>query len=102
MIRRPPRSTLFPYTTLFRSTGCTSSAAAGTITVNTLPTITVPTDNLICEGASLNLEPSIGGTWSSNDVSIATITNNGVVTGVNQGTTMIPPKGWTTFNSFLV
>src|SRR2546422_5295889 len=27
MIRRPPRSTLFPYTTLFRSTS--SSAAAG-------------------------------------------------------------------------
>src|SRR2546422_8281880 len=24
MIRRPPRSTLFPYTTLFRSTGTTS------------------------------------------------------------------------------
>src|SRR5438876_6135729 len=23
MIRRPPRSTLFPYTTLFRSLGCT-------------------------------------------------------------------------------
>src|SRR3712207_8049459 len=34
MIRRPPRSTLFPYTTLFRSVGCqgaigpTSSVAA--------------------------------------------------------------------------
>src|SRR3712207_7498845 len=27
MIRRPPRSTLFPYTTLFRS--CSSSAKAG-------------------------------------------------------------------------
>src|SRR3712207_7515797 len=25
MIRRPPRSTLFPYTTLFRSTGAVSS-----------------------------------------------------------------------------
>src|SRR5256885_12904389 len=25
MIRRPPRSTLFPYTTLFRSTNCTAS-----------------------------------------------------------------------------
>src|SRR5258706_7196746 len=25
MIRRPPRSTLFPYTTLFRSTSCRSS-----------------------------------------------------------------------------
>src|SRR3989442_7499250 len=24
MIRRPPRSTLFPYTTLFRSKGCTA------------------------------------------------------------------------------
>src|SRR5260370_3086768 len=29
MIRRPPRSTLFPYTTLFRS--CCASAAAGQI-----------------------------------------------------------------------
>src|SRR5256885_11974762 len=27
MIRRPPRSTLFPYTTLFRSTGCLLSGA---------------------------------------------------------------------------
>src|SRR2546422_6986148 len=27
MIRRPPRSTLFPYTTLFRSTFCSTSAA---------------------------------------------------------------------------
>src|SRR5258708_20573536 len=26
MIRRPPRSTLFPYTTLFRSRNCASSA----------------------------------------------------------------------------
>ena len=28
MIRRPPRSTLFPYTTLFRSVGLPSSLAA--------------------------------------------------------------------------
>src|SRR3712207_7900960 len=28
MIRRPPRSTLFPYTTLFRSNGTTSNADA--------------------------------------------------------------------------
>src|SRR2546426_6221136 len=31
MIRRPPRSTLFPYTTLFRS-----SARAGSITMNSI------------------------------------------------------------------
>src|SRR4051794_41534320 len=29
MIRRPPRSTLFPYTTLFRSTLCMNGASAG-------------------------------------------------------------------------
>src|SRR5258708_8922965 len=28
MIRRPPRSTLFPYTTLFRSLECVSAGAA--------------------------------------------------------------------------
>src|SRR5258708_24710395 len=33
MIRRPPRSTLFPYTTLFRSQGGTSSATL-TITIH--------------------------------------------------------------------
>src|SRR3712207_7578084 len=30
MIRRPPRSTLFPYTTLFRSCGLRGRCAAGT------------------------------------------------------------------------
>src|SRR5256885_10882859 len=30
MIRRPPRSTLFPYTTLFRSVGCSSMRALAT------------------------------------------------------------------------
>src|SRR3989454_7364520 len=31
MIRRPPRSTLFPYTTLFRSTGAPLPAGADTV-----------------------------------------------------------------------
>src|SRR2546430_6114033 len=35
MIRRPPRSTLFPYTTLFRSiTGTPTSAGASTVTLS--------------------------------------------------------------------
>src|SRR2546430_7375539 len=32
MIRRPPRSTLFPYTTLFRSTCKARNVPAGTVT----------------------------------------------------------------------
>src|SRR3989442_10832731 len=35
MIRRPPRSTLFPYTTLFRSPTCTVGAAGLTVTAAT-------------------------------------------------------------------
>src|SRR5438445_3984719 len=31
MIRRPPRSTLFPYTTLFRSSGLASLASSSTL-----------------------------------------------------------------------
>src|SRR2546427_2336134 len=35
MIRRPPRSTLFPYTTLFRSTG--NANATGVVLTDTVP-----------------------------------------------------------------
>src|SRR2546425_6108947 len=34
MIRRPPRSTLFPYTTLFRSLSGSSAGATGAITIS--------------------------------------------------------------------
>src|SRR3712207_7862094 len=37
MIRRPPRSTLFPYTTLFRSDTASGDAAPGTRDCVTLP-----------------------------------------------------------------
>src|SRR2546427_8824952 len=37
MIRRPPRSTLFPYTTLFRSLGALASAAGLAALVWALP-----------------------------------------------------------------
>src|SRR3712207_7429069 len=37
MIRRPPRSTLFPYTTLFRSTAAGSGAWARASLMRTLP-----------------------------------------------------------------
>src|SRR5689334_23951951 len=35
MIRRPPRSTLFPYTTLFRSWACPSNGCSGTLRAET-------------------------------------------------------------------
>src|SRR3712207_7055094 len=39
MIRRPPRSTLFPYTTLFRSPGDLLDDDAGRDRVGALPTV---------------------------------------------------------------
>src|SRR5256885_8348641 len=37
MIRRPPRSTLFPYTTLFRSASCCPTMAGGSSTARGRP-----------------------------------------------------------------
>src|SRR3712207_7769598 len=37
MIRRPPKSTLFPYTTLFRSLGCVCPVAAARRPRSSLP-----------------------------------------------------------------
>src|SRR5256885_9530566 len=39
MIRRPPRSTLFPYTTLFRSTSCRANADR---TLSDIPFLSCP------------------------------------------------------------
>src|SRR2546430_6196068 len=45
MIRRPPRSTLFPYTTLFRSS--TAKRVLGTMIENIA--VAERTDNLLCQ-----------------------------------------------------
>src|SRR3712207_7388917 len=42
MIRRPPRSTLFPYTTLFRSSPSTAPDAPPRATPHTIPSSTRP------------------------------------------------------------
>ena len=69
MIRRPPRSTLFPYTTLFRSVKATSVAdptksATATVTLNPLVNVTVTP-------ASVSL------TQSQTQAFSATVTNTG-------------------------
>ncbi|PIZ06391.1 MAG: hypothetical protein COY57_02230, partial [Flavobacteriales bacterium CG_4_10_14_0_8_um_filter_32_5] len=69
------------------TTGCSSSAASGIITVTPAPIITVPNGGIVCEGSTLNLTPSTGGTWTSSNPLIATIDNTGLVTGISGGTT---------------
>src|SRR5258708_13074187 len=47
MIRRPPRSTLFPYTTLFRSCHALEKVGARVATVASEDGVTVPLDGML-------------------------------------------------------
>src|SRR5689334_24260404 len=47
MIRRPPRSTLFPYTTLFRSPGGTGAGGSPIDTRNSTSTRSTPARNAL-------------------------------------------------------
>ncbi|MFN2379169.1 MAG: PKD domain-containing protein [Bacteroidales bacterium] len=56
------------------------------VTFNTLPAVSITGPEYIAAGFTTNLSPVTGGTWISNDPSIASVTNIGVVTGVSAGT----------------
>ncbi len=53
-------------------------------TVNPLPVVTAPAN--VCAGNTAMLSPTTGGTWSSSNPAVATVTNAGVITGVSAGT----------------
>ncbi len=53
------------------------------LVVNPLPSLAGPGE--VCVGQTINWTPNTGGTWISNDPSVATITNAGVITGISAG-----------------
>ncbi len=82
-----------PVITYTVSNSCGSTPVTYTVTINSsttaLPPITAP-DNKVCVNATLALSnTTTGGTWSSSDITKATINTNGVVTGVAAGTATI-------------
>src|SRR3712207_7621346 len=58
MIRRPPRSTLFPYTTLFRSDGL-GDATVGPLPFGHVPDLLAGTDRGNWRGAVRRLRPDV-------------------------------------------
>src|SRR5437879_8119688 len=58
MIRRPPRSTLFPYTTLFRSF---NDVVAGNSFIKTRFGSSVGTNSVACQGGTPNCSVSTAG-----------------------------------------
>ena len=68
------------------TTGCTARA---TVTVNPLP-LAITGTLTVCPGATVILgDRTLGGVWSSNSTSIASIGTAGVVTGLSPGTSVI-------------
>src|SRR5258708_35868378 len=86
MIRRPPRSTLFPYTTLFRSTAV-STAPSVLVTDGTNPVAGVSVTFAVATGDGSISSPS-GGTVVTNSSGIAALSSwvVGTAAGSNNNT----------------
>src|SRR3989441_5981839 len=76
MIRRPPRSTLFPYTTLFRS----SSSRIGLALSRRYPVKA----NFADEAGAV-IGPATGVTWTSDNPQVAGVGDDGTVSAVGYG-----------------
>lgn len=61
------------------------SAVSDTVMIlfNSLPTVTAPA--YFCEGSSAQLSPSSGGTWTSSNVTRATVNSSGIAVGLSAG-----------------
>src|SRR3989475_11196439 len=82
MIRRPPRSTLFPYTTLFRSVGVSPGSASVGVGGTQQFTATL-------KDANGNVVSGRTVSWSSSAPLIAPVSGTGLVTALVTGTTTL-------------
>ncbi len=55
------------------------------LVINARPSLSGPAS--VCVGATVNLSPASGGTWTSGNDAVATINDNGLVTGISAGNT---------------
>lgn len=66
------------------NTGC-SSVLVSSIVVKAKPAVAITGPSSICVGSFTNLSPNAGGTWISDNIIVASVTNNGIVTGLIAG-----------------
>jgi uncharacterized protein YjdB/RPA family protein len=73
------------------TTGCGTASATKVVTVNPLPNAgSISGSATVCPAGSITLTDAVsGGTWSSNNTSVATVGTSGSVTGVTAGTTTV-------------
>jgi hypothetical protein len=77
-----PGTVQFYYTNL--STGCTSSASTE-ITIRPNPAISFDADSVICVGEFASVSPKQNGIWTSSNPLVATVNNEGFITGISNG-----------------
>ncbi len=65
--------------------GCEGTSKAYTVFVYPLPEISILGSSTICVGTQTQLSPSERGYWRSNNPSVASVTNDGFVTGTDVG-----------------
>src|SRR5690554_411057 len=59
------------------------------INFNASPSITLPSGAEICVDETFYLSPNSGGTWTSSNTAVATVTNTGELVGVSDGNTTL-------------
>ncbi|MEL1255691.1 T9SS sorting signal type C domain-containing protein [Flavobacterium sp. DGU38] len=64
---------------------CVTSSDDVIITFNQSPAVSITGSSYICAQSTTTLSPTTGGTWTSGNTSVATVTPAGVVTGVAIG-----------------
>ena len=64
---------------------CRSASKVMVLTVNPSNIVSIKGSNSICTGNTTQLLPTTNGIWSSTNATVATVTNDGLVTGVNAG-----------------
>lgn len=62
---------------------------SNTVSISSTDKVVLGGDNSVCEGETASVTPTTGGTWSSSDETVATVTDAGEVSGVNAGTTTL-------------
>jgi uncharacterized protein YjdB len=69
----------------FTSTAGCSSLASSPVQVNNAPIVSLQGAPFLCQSATRQLSPSVGGTWSSSNTVVATVTSSGLVTATGAG-----------------
>ncbi|MEM9546324.1 MAG: T9SS type A sorting domain-containing protein [Bacteroidota bacterium] len=74
------------YTVDIMGPNSSMNSVSSTVSVAAAPAVVLNGPGTICPGATTMVTPTTGGSWTSDDPGIATVFNNGVVTGTAVGT----------------